>query len=171
MLPLSKISQRLALGLAAIALLGGSGPPKVGDIAPPFELTLIDGTKVSSEALRGQVVVLNFWATWCGPCKRELPTLDRYYDIQKEHGLKVFAIATEDSLPLFQLKKLFAAMHMSSVRKIKGNYPTLGGVPTNYIIDRSGHVRYAKASAFDLDALNEELVPLLREPAPSVPAS
>jgi cytochrome c biogenesis protein CcmG/thiol:disulfide interchange protein DsbE len=171
MLPLSKISQRLALGLAAIVLLGGSGPPKVGDVAPPFELTLIDGTKVSLEALRGQVVVLNFWATWCGPCKRELPTLDRYYDIQKEHGLKVFAIATEDSLPLFQLKKLFAAMHMSSVRKIKGNYPILEGVPTNYIIDRSGHIRYAKASAFDLNTLNEELVPLLREPAPSVPAS
>src|SRR2546426_5770916 len=42
----------------------------------------------------------------------------------------------------------------------------LSGVPTNYIIDRSGHVRYAKAAAFDLDSLNAELVPLLREPAP-----
>ncbi|WP_426258770.1 TlpA family protein disulfide reductase [Sphingomonas sp. DC1600-2] len=167
----SKVALSGALALAAVALLGAGGPPKVGDVAPPFELTLIDGSKVSSDALRGQVVVLNFWATWCGPCKKELPTLDTYYELQKTHGLKVFTIATEDSLPLFQLKKLFAVMHMPSARRIKGNYPILSGVPTNYIIDRSGHVRYAKAAAFDLDSLNAELVPLLREPAPPAPQS
>ncbi|RUN76600.1 TlpA family protein disulfide reductase [Sphingomonas sp. TF3] len=167
----SKVALSGALALAAVALLGAGGPPKVGDVAPPFELTLIDGSKVSSDALRGQVVVLNFWATWCGPCKKELPTLDTYYELQKTHGLKVFTIATEDSLPLYQLKKLFAVMHMPSARRIKGNYPILSGVPTNYIIDRSGHVRYAKAAAFDLDSLNAELVPLLREPAPPAPQS
>lgn len=167
----SKVALSGALALAAVALLGAGGAPKVCDVAPPFELTLIDGSKVSSDALRGQVVVLNFWATWCGPCKKELPTLDMYYELQKIHGLKVFTIATEDSLPLFQLKKLFAVMHMPSARRIKGNYPILSGVPTNYIIDRSGHVRYAKAAAFDLDSLNAELVPLLREPAPPTPQS
>lgn len=168
---LSKIVVSGALALAAVTLLGAGGAPKPGDVAPPFELTLIDGSKVTSDSLRGQVVVLNFWATWCGPCKKELPTLDTYYDLQKVHGLKVFTIATEDSLPLYQLKKLFAVMHMPSARRIKGNYPILNGVPTNYIIDRSGHVRYAKAAAFDLDSLNAELVPLLREPAPPTPQS
>ncbi len=163
---LSKVSQGLAL-LAAATLLGASAPPKVGEIAPPFELTLIDGSKVTSDQLRGQVVVLNFWATWCGPCKKELPLLDAYYDAQKSHGLKVFAIATEDSLQPFQLKKLFAVMHMQSARRIKGPYASLGAVPTNFIIDRAGRLRYAKADAFELDALNTLLVPLLREPAPA----
>ncbi|MEG3146914.1 TlpA disulfide reductase family protein [Sphingomonas sp. RT2P30] len=160
----------LALVIGA-ALSIGAGPPKVGTVAPPFELTLIDGSKVTLDQLRGQVVVLNFWATWCGPCKAELPLLDKYYDIQKDHGLKVYAIATEDSLPPYMLKKLFAMMHMPSAKRIKGNYPVLQGVPTNYVIDRSSHIRYAKAAAFDLDDLNREIVPLLNEPVPIPPAA
>jgi thiol-disulfide isomerase/thioredoxin len=128
---------------------------------------MIDGSKVTLGQLRGQVVVLNFWATWCVPCREELPLLDGYYEIQQKAGLKVFAIATEDSLPLFKMKKLFAAMHIPSARKIKGPYTVLGGVPTNYIIDRSGRIRYAKAAAFNLDGLNQTIVPLLKEPAPA----
>ena len=139
---------------------------KIGEKAPPFELTLIDGTKVRSTDLRGQVVILNFWATWCGPCKTELPLLDNYYRLRKDNGLRVFAVATEDSLPAFQLKPLFAAMTIPSARRIKGPFAVMGALPTNYIIDRAGVVRYAKAGAFDLNELNTLLVPLLREPAP-----
>jgi peroxiredoxin len=156
----------LGLGMGALFLTAAK-EPKVGDVAPNFELTMIDGSKVTLDQLRGQVVVLNFWATWCVPCREELPLLDRYYDIQQKAGLKVFAIATEDSVPLSQLKKLFAVMRIPSAKRIKGGYPILKGVPTNYIIDRSGHIRYARAGAFDLDALNRLLVPLLKEPVPA----
>jgi cytochrome c biogenesis protein CcmG/thiol:disulfide interchange protein DsbE len=166
----SKVSRGLVLALVAATLIGAKAP-KIGEVAPPFELTMIDGSKVSSEQLRGQVVVLNFWATWCGPCKRELPLLDTYYEMQKSHGLKVYAIATEDSLQPFQMKKLFAAMHLQPARKIKGPYTPMEGVPTNFIIDRAGRVRYAKANAFDLDDLNTLLVPLLKEPAPDPAAT
>ena len=161
----SRLFKALGIGAAALMLIGAKAP-KVGDVAPDFQMTLIDGTKVSLSDLRGKVVVLNFWATWCVPCRAELPTLDSYYEIQQKAGLRVFAVTTEDSLPLFQLKKLFAVMHIPAVRKLKGPYEIMKGVPTNYIIDRSGHVRYAKAAAFDLDALNRILVPLLKEPAP-----
>ena len=51
---------------------------KVGQLSPNFEVTLIDKSKVTSAELRGQVVVLNFWATWCVPCRTELPLLDTY---------------------------------------------------------------------------------------------
>ncbi len=150
----------IAIGSAATAAV------KTGELAPPFELTLIDGSKVRSADLHGQVVVLNFWATWCGPCKAELPLLDSYYRIRKDNGLRVFAVATEDSLPAFKLKPLFAAMTIPSARRIKGPFAVMGALPTNYIIDRAGVVRHAKAGAFDLNELNTLLVPLLREPAP-----
>nr|WP_230461341.1 TlpA disulfide reductase family protein [Sphingobium sp. CAP-1] len=158
--------------IAAATLLAASPghaaeKPKVGAAAPDFELTLIDGSKVALADLKGQVVVLNFWATWCVPCRRELPTLDGYYAMQQKYGLKVFAITTEGSVPIGQLKKLFAAMAMPSAKRIKGPYGPLTGVPTNFVIDRAGVLRYARSGAFDLDALNALLVPLLQEKAPS----
>jgi len=161
----SQLFKALGVGAAALMLIGAK-PPTVGAVAPEFQLTLVDGTKVSLADLRGKVVVLNFWATWCVPCRAELPTLDAYYQKQQKAGLRVYAITTEDSLPLYELKKLFAVMHIPAVRRMRGNYAVLGGVPTNFVIDRAGRIRYAKANAFDLDELNALLVPLLREPAP-----
>lgn len=158
---------RLTVTILLLSQAGAAAArqPAVGDMAPPFELKLVDGRTVSLDELRGNVIVLNFWATWCVPCRKELPLLDAYYQIQQPHGLCVFAITTEDSVPLGQLKKLFAAMAIPSVRYVHGPYAPLTGVPTNYVIDRAGRVRYAKSGAFDLAALNAVLIPLLNEPA------
>ncbi len=154
------------LAFAAATASASAEPLKLGDRASDFQLTMLDGSKVAMADLRGHVVVLNFWATWCGPCKAELPLLDAYYRMRKANGLRVFTIATEDSLPTFKLKPLFKTMAIPSARRIKGNYGVLGALPTNYVIDRGGTVRYAKPGAFDLDDLNTLLVPLLKEPAP-----
>jgi peroxiredoxin len=161
----------LKFGLAA-ALLALSAPvaarmPAIGGTAPDFELTLVDGSRVTLADLKGQVILLNFWATWCVPCRQELPTLNAYYRLQKPHGLAVFAITTEGSVPIARLQKLFAAMAIPSARRIKGPYGPLTGVPTNFVIDRKGKLRYAKSGAFDLEDLNALLVPLLNEKAPS----
>ncbi|MGN6277796.1 MAG: TlpA family protein disulfide reductase [Sphingomonas sp.] len=158
---------RGALLIAAALMMGGAAQPRVGQPAPDFTLKLVDGSTVRLDQLKGQVVVLNFWATWCVPCRTELPTLDTYYALQQKAGLRVFAITTEDSLPLYQLKKLFSVMHISAAKGIKGPYDVMGGVPTNYVIGRDGVLRYAKSGAFDLDELNTILVPLLKEPAPA----
>lgn len=157
---------RAIIAALSLALVAAGDPPKVGDIAPDFEMVLVDGTKVRLADLRGQVVVINFWATWCVPCRRELPLLDRFYELRKDAGLRVFAITTEGSIPVHRLRKLFAAMDMPAARRISGSYGNIAAVPTNYVIDRAGRVRYAKAAAFDLDAINATLIPLLREPAP-----
>ena len=156
-----------ALVLAALAGPAVAKPPKVGQMAPNFELTLVDGGKVRLDELRGKVVLLNFWATWCAPCTRELPLLDTYYRLQEKHGLRVYAVTTEDSAPMSKMKALFKALAIPSARKIKGPFTILGAVPTSYVIDRSGRVRYAKAAELELEDLNEILVPLLREPVPA----
>lgn len=161
----------LLLAGLALAFPAAARTPQVGDVAPDATLILINGDKVQLSELRGQVVILNFWATWCGPCLRELPTLDAYYRIQHKYGLRVFAVATEGSVPALKLHNLFNKMAIDPVRRIRGPYRDLDAVPTNYVIGRDGVIRYAKAAAFDLDALNTILVPLLKEgytpPAPA----
>lgn len=141
---------------------------QVDKLAPDFTLKLMNGTQVTRDALRGQVVIINFWATWCVPCRTELPLLDTYYRAARKHGLSVYAITTEDSLPLYRLKPLFAAMAIPSARSIKGPYGAVTAVPYNIIIDRSGRIRYAAAGAFSLDELNGHVIPLLNEKAPAV---
>jgi cytochrome c biogenesis protein CcmG/thiol:disulfide interchange protein DsbE len=163
---------RISGCIVTAALLLAAAPasarqPKVGEPAPAVELTLVDGSRTTLAALKGQVVVLNFWATWCVPCRKELPLLDAYYRRLQPHGLRVFAVATEGSLPASRLKQLFAAMAIPSVRRVKGMSDEMPAVPTNYIIDRAGVVRYAKAGSLELDDLNRELLPLINDRPPS----
>ena len=163
----------VALGaILALASPGHAARPREGQVAPETTLHLQNGQTVKLSDLRGQVVILNFWATWCGPCRAELPLLDSYYQLQRRHGMRVFAVATEDSLPAAKLKPLFTVLAIEPVRRLSGPYaPINGAVPTNFIIDRAGVMRFAKAGALTLDDLNRELVPLLNEPAPTIAPS
>ncbi|MGZ2411502.1 cytochrome c biogenesis protein CcmG, thiol:disulfide interchange protein DsbE [Sphingomonas sp. F9_3S_D5_B_2] len=158
---------------AAVALvLAASGADasrlKVGQPAPDALLVLANGQRVHLSQLRGQVVVLNYWATWCAPCRTELPLLDGYYVAAAKRGwpLKVFAVATEDSVPKSQLKHLFDVLSISPTDRIRGPFGDVQALPTNYVIDKGGVLRYAHSGAFDLDDLNALLIPLLKEPAP-----
>jgi cytochrome c biogenesis protein CcmG, thiol:disulfide interchange protein DsbE len=139
--------------------------PVIGQPAPDFRVTTFDGKKLTLADFKDQVLVINFWATWCGPCKKELPLLNSYFAIQQTHGLRVVAVTTEDSAPLSFLKPIADTVRFPMARSMQGPYHVMRAVPTNYIIDRRGILRYAKAAAFNLDALNEILVPLLNEQA------
>ncbi len=143
---------------------------KVGEPAPDFHATTFDGKEINLADYRGRVLIINLWATWCEPCRKELPLLDAYYALRKKAGLEVIAVATEGSVPASKLKALAAMVRFPFIRSLTGPYSTRGAVPTNYVVDRSGIVRYAKAKAFDLDDLNDLLVPLLREAAPQSPS-
>jgi cytochrome c biogenesis protein CcmG/thiol:disulfide interchange protein DsbE len=158
------------LALALVASSASAASIKVGQPAPNFDLVLVGGKHVHLSDLRGQVVVLNYWATWCVPCRTELPLLDSYYRAASKRGwpLKIFAVATEDSGPTYEMKPLFAVMAIPAAERIRGGpFADVTGLPTNYVIDKSGVIRYAKAGAFDLDELNSVLIPLLKEPAPA----
>lgn len=165
-MPLLKIAAAAALALSATSAWAIG--LKVGQPVPNAELVLPDGHRLHLGDLKGQVVVLNYWATWCGPCRTELPLLDSYYRLasKRRWPLKIFAVATQDSIPAYQMKPLFAALALQSANRIRGGpFADVDDVPTNYVIDKSGVLRYAKAGAFSLDDLNAILVPLMKEPA------
>jgi peroxiredoxin len=156
--------------VTTLALAGaGHATPKVGQTAPDFTVTTFGGRTVTSADLKGDVVILNFWATWCAPCRKELPLLEAAFRAYGKYGFQVLAVATEDSLPESKLRPVAAQLTIPFVKRLKGPYRDLNAVPTNYIIDRSGKLVYAKAAAFDVDQLNAVLIPLLNEPIPEAP--
>ena len=154
--------------LSVLATPVAGAKAKVGEQAPKFILRTVDGQKITAEELRGKVVLLNLWATWCVPCKAELPLLDAAERQYRDKGFAVFAVATEDSVSPAQLiKKIGPSLKLTLVRNLAGSsYQPLGGVPTNYVIDRQGVLRYAKGGAFSEQSLVALLTPLLNEPAP-----
>jgi len=165
-----RIGLWLALGLlvAPTAALAA----KVGKPAPAFTLTTYDGETVSLESLRGRVVLLNFWATWCGPCNREMPQIDTYLRRHRNAPLSVYAVTVDNEVPYDRLRFLAETLAFPLIKKMKGGgYGVLDGVPTNYVIDKAGVVRYAKSAAFDLDDLESVVSPLLAEPAPAAPTA
>jgi cytochrome c biogenesis protein CcmG/thiol:disulfide interchange protein DsbE len=166
----------LRSGVLALALLLAAAPAhaaKVGKLAPKFVIVTYEGEQVPFESLRGKVVILNYWATWCAPCRNEIPEIDRFVRRHPGAPLAVYAVTLDNNVPYHRLRFLADTLKFPLVEKLKGSgYGTIkGAVPTNYVIDTAGVVRYAKAGAFTAAGLEALVAPMLAEPVPQVAAA
>ena len=84
----------LAALLGCAPLAGQAAPPTRGEVAPDFVLPSLDGGTVALSKQRGQVVIVNFWASWCGPCVSETPRLVSWYNTHRTRGLVVLGVDT-----------------------------------------------------------------------------
>jgi len=129
--------------------------------AKDFQLDSIDGRKRRLSDLKGKVVLVNFWATWCGPCVAEMPLFARVYEKYKERGFELLAIS-DDDLADRDLVRQFAQKHQL-------NFPVLyddgiarlydvDGYPVSVFIDRQGNLRYVQDGPFDVGGRRLEII-------------
>lgn len=115
--------------------------------APDIALKLVDGGNLNLSNLRGKVVVVNFWATWCPPCRREMPSLERLKELMKGEALEIVAINAgegEDEISEFRqaIKPALTFNLALDSRAEAMKAFSVSGLPTTYVIDRQGNVVY-----------------------------
>ena len=131
--------------------------PDRGTVAPDFTLVTLDGKNVRLTDYRGQVVFLNFWATWCPPCRREMPSMEKLHKLMKGYDFVILAVnidkKTTYHVQSFIKKEGYSFPVLHDVTKeVASNY-AVGSIPTTLIIDKNGVIasRLIGGRAWDSD--------------------
>jgi len=137
--------------------------------APAWKLKDLDGNVVSSDQFKGKVVVLDFWATWCGPCRSEIPGYIRLQKKYAKDGLVIVGASTSDLGP--DVVKKFVEDHGMNYQIVVGGEdiaPAFGGLegyPTTFIINRDGMIVDKKLGALETDEYEKLLLNVLKPAA------
>jgi peroxiredoxin len=129
----------LAVAISATAFAADSGP------APEFTLTALSGQQGGLSQYKGQVVMVNFWATWCGPCQQEMPLLDQMYKKYKPAGFTLIGVNVDKEAPavkeLLARKPVSFPVLLDPANAVSKAYH-VDEMPSSVIIDRKGEIRY-----------------------------
>jgi len=134
-----------ALLLVAGASLAAAAPLTPSAPAPDFTLRTLDGQKLRLGEQRGRVVLVNFWATWCGPCRQEMPHLNKLYEKYKASGFVLLGVNVDDDTAqaagvATRLGVTFPVLPDAD-KRVSRQYD-LSAMPSTVLIDRDGRVRY-----------------------------
>ena len=134
---------------------------------PDFKLYDLEGNLVSSSDFDGKVILLNFWATWCGPCKTEIPDLVKLYENYKDRGFAVVSIAissgSANKVKKFAERwKMNYPILMGDARVVRA-YGGIRGVPTTFVIDSKGNIQGAFLGPRPYKTFEKVISPLLPE--------
>ncbi len=133
---------------------------EVGQPAPELALERPDGTVARLADYRGSVVLLNFWATWCAPCRAEMPEIEQVYQRHRERGFEVLAINLQEGPT--EVQAFMAELWLSFPALLDRDGGTsrayrARALPSSFLIDRKGTVQYVRIGTLTRDALEEEL--------------
>ena len=137
------LSKLVATALVSSAL--SASAVTVKDNAPDFTLKSLEGTNLRLEEYRGQVVLINFWASWCGPCRQEMPLLDRIHQRYQDAGFAVLGVNVEGEASaarkITDKTKVTFPVLIDAGQQVSEEYE-VEAMPSTVLVDRDGVVRY-----------------------------
>ena len=153
-----------SLLLSGLVMAGCSSPastptlaqgPTIGKLAPDFELANLDGQSISLSAFRGKPVLLNFWASWCGPCRLEMPFIQQIYEEWSDKGLVVLTVNLQEDPD--RVKEFVESLDLSFPVLLATNQEVplaynIRGIPATFFIDKNGIIQDIKIGAFSSGA-------------------
>jgi len=148
-------------------LLAATGAGDTAVPAPPFEVSTFDGDTISLAGLRGNVVLVNFWATWCPPCRLEIPALERVWRDRRADGLVILGLSMdytgEQSVRNWARERGITYPTALASDRVASDFGGIHALPTSFLIDRSGRIRYRVTGYFAEPALRAAVGRLLDE--------
>jgi len=135
-----------------------------GQPAPDFTLQALNGRPVSLSNYRGQVVLVNFWASWCPPCVSELPTLNAFYQAHQAEGFVLLAVNAQeqlDDVQMFVDRNGFKFPVLLDKRAAVMNLYGVRALPVSFILDRRGNIQFVQRGEIDTETLQKVVEPLL----------
>lgn len=153
-----------SVALLALFLTVGRAVALEGEPAPDLSLPDLGGKLVQLSQLKGKVVVVNFWATWCRPCREEIPDFVRLHKEHRGHGLEIIGVAMnkgkEEAVRAFVKESEMAYTIVIGETEVARRW-LVRGIPWTFIVDREGKVARVIAGMTDRPSLETEIQPLL----------
>ena len=152
----------LVICLAGISRVACAAP-EIDKPAPALVVTALDGQTFDLAKLRGKVVLVNYWATWCAPCRKEMPKLDAFYRRHHDQGLEIIGISIDFPRDFEKARRAAKAVGYPTAQAkaiTEDGFGPPDGVPITWIIDTDGKVRDRLIDVRD-ELLNGIVVPLL----------
>ncbi len=141
------------------------GNPDINGIAPAFSLEGLNGKNVRLSDFRGKVVLVNFWASWCPPCKAEIPGFEKVYKAYRNKGFTIIGIATDNVPPSF-IKQMGITYPLAMADdKVVSDYGNISGIPTSFLIGREGRIIKKVFGTYPERELKSDLTSALKQKA------
>jgi thiol-disulfide isomerase/thioredoxin len=157
----------VATGFMCFALIQtmARAAPVMDQPAPSLVLTQLSGAAFDLSKLRGKVVLVNYWATWCVPCRKEMPVLNSFYQRHRADGLEVIAISADRPQDIAKMRKMSSSLAYPTATMNEITDDGFGppeGFPLTYVVDRNGVVRDKFIDVRE-QLLTDVVLPLLRQ--------